>query len=123
MKNKKKVLIIEDEDALAKALKFKLTNAGYDVALAHDGKLGFDMIKEGSFDLILLDLVMPKMDGFEMLQEIKNNNIHANIIVLSNLGQESDIAAVKALGAKKFLIKSDTQLEQILEEIKRLTSS
>lgn len=115
---KKKILIVEDEKSLAHALKFKLESAGYTVDVENDGASGLATIKSKKFDLVLLDLVMPKVNGFGVLEELKKIKNSTPVIVLSNLGQDTDIATAKRLGAKDFLIKSDTQLEGIVDKVR-----
>lgn len=119
-KNAKKILIAEDEKPMSKALEIKLGRAGYDVKAAYNGEEAIEMLKKEKFDLLLLDLIMPKKDGFDVLEEIKSKKIKTAVIVLSNLGQEEDINKAKALGAKDFFIKSDTPIAQILEHIQKI---
>lgn len=113
-----KVLIVEDEKALARALQLKLTAAGFIVAVALDGDEGLAQLAEQKFDVILLDLVMPKRDGFSMLQEMKAKNNKTPVIVSSNLSQQEDIDRAKNLGAVDFYVKSDTSLVEIIEKVK-----
>ena len=68
---KKKILIVEDEKPMARALELKLTRAGYDAASANDGQSGLDYLEKNKVDLILLDLIMPKLDGFAVLERLK----------------------------------------------------
>lgn len=119
-KNAKKILIAEDEKPMSKALEIKLGRAGYDVKAVYNGEEAIEMMKKEKFDLLLLDLIMPKKDGFDVLEEIKSKKIKTAVIVLSNLGQEEDINKAKALGAKDFFIKSDTPIAQILEHIQKI---
>lgn len=119
-KNAKKILIAEDEKPMSKALEIKLGRAGYDVKAVYNGEEAIEILKKEKFDLLLLDLIMPKKDGFDVLAEIKNKKIKTAVIVLSNLGQEEDINKAKALGAKDFFIKSDTPIAQILEHIQKI---
>lgn len=116
-KNGKRILVAEDEKPLSKVMFLKLTSLGYTVSQAFNGEEVLEFIKKESFDLILLDIVMPKLDGFEVLQELKNQNFKTPIIVMSNLSQAEDITKVKALGAVDFLIKSDTPISAIVEKV------
>lgn len=109
-----KILIAEDEEALANALSLKLKSVGYAVDLAVNGIEALDLMEKSSYDLILLDLLMPLKDGFDVLEELKERK-HPPIIILSNLSQEEDIERTKELGAKDFWIKSNFQLAQIVE--------
>lgn len=116
----KKILIIEDEKPLAKVIAHALTHAGFETDIAFDGEAGFKFINGGKYDLILLDLAMPKMNGFIFLEKIKENNIATPIMVLTNLNQDSDIKRTKALGVKDFFVKSDTPMSVIVEKVNKL---
>ena len=86
----KKILIVEDEATLNKALMEFLTGEGFEILSALDGEKGLEMAKKDNPDLILLDLLMPKMDGFAVLKELKERKIVLPVIITSNLGQEED---------------------------------
>lgn len=115
----KKILIVEDEKSLAKVLQIKLTRSGFEVECALNGEEGIKSLEKNKYDLVLLDLVMPKKTGFEVLEEIKDKNIKTNVIVTSNLGQESDIKEAKTLGAVDFLVKSNTPMSEIVKHIEK----
>ena len=115
MKIAKKVLIIEDEKTLSKALELKLSLSGFTVTAAFNGEDGVAILLKESFSLILLDLIMPKMDGFEVLAILKENKIDTPVMVLSNLSQESDMRRTEEFGAKEFFIKSNTPIMAIVE--------
>lgn len=115
----KHILIIEDEKPLAHALELKLTHEGFTVTVAHNGQEGLDLIAKQQFDTILLDLMMPVIDGFQVLEHLKTSTPMPAVFVLSNLSQREDEERVKALGARKFFVKSDTPLAVIVEEIKK----
>ncbi len=100
----KKILIIEDERPMARALELKLTHAGFETTSAPNGEKGIELIGEQTFSLILLDLIMPKMDGFKVLETLKEKKIKTPVMVLTNLSQEDDEKRAKALGAKEFFI-------------------
>lgn len=117
---KKKILIGEDEKPLAKALTYKLKKAGFDVNTVFNGEEVIKYIEKNKTDLIILDLVMPKKDGFSVLTDMKEKNIKIPVIVASNLGQQKDIEEAKALGAVDYIIKSDTQLGEIVNRINKL---
>ena len=114
-----KVLILEDEPALNKVTSNKLRASGYEVLSLTDATDAISFIKKKKPDLILLDLVMPKTDGFTVLKRLKDDPELKDIvvIVLSNLSQDTDVDSVLALGAKEFLIKSDTPLSVVLEMV------
>ena len=116
----KKILIIEDEKTLARALELKLSLAGFAVTTVFNGEDGVALILNESFEAILLDLIMPKMDGFDVLIILKKNNIQTPVMVLSNLSQESDMKRTKELGAKDFFIKSNTPIATIVDRVMKL---
>jgi DNA-binding response OmpR family regulator len=115
----KKVLIVEDERPLSHALELKLGHEGFEVTVASNGRECLDLIGSQHFDVVLLDLIMPEMDGFQVLTELKQQEQMPAVFVLSNLSQKEDADRVLALGAKKFFIKSDTSLTTIVEEVKK----
>lgn len=112
-----KILIAEDERAISKALELKLKNSGYDVTPAYDGAEALDYVLKNTFDLIVLDLMMPKIDGFQVLEELQKNGNKTPIIVASNLSQEDDFDKAKKLGAKDFFVKSNTSLAELVGKI------
>jgi DNA-binding response OmpR family regulator len=116
----KKVLIVEDEKPLAHALELKLQHEGFTVKVASDGQQCLDTLKSEPFDVVLLDLVMPVLDGFQVLEKLKDMPARPAVFVLSNLSQHEDEARVLELGAKKFFIKSDTPLTTIVAEVKNI---
>ena len=116
----KKILIIEDEKPMALALEMKLTHAGFSTKTVFNGSDGVDLLAKETFDLILCDLIMPKMDGFTVLAILKDRKIKTPIIVLTNLSQKTDEKYAKSFGAKEFFIKSNTSLETIVEKVVEL---
>ncbi|OGG22361.1 hypothetical protein A3D03_06720 [Candidatus Gottesmanbacteria bacterium RIFCSPHIGHO2_02_FULL_40_13] len=114
----KRILIAEDEKPMANALSLKLGSAGYEITLVYDGEAAIAVLNESKYDLLILDLVMPKKDGFFVLAELKKLKIAVPIIVSSNLSQEEDIRRAKELGASDYFIKSDTTLAEIVEKVK-----
>jgi DNA-binding response OmpR family regulator len=116
----KKILVAEDEKPMAHALNLKLTHAGFEVTNAYDGLECVSFLEKEKFDLILLDIMMPKMDGFSVLEKIKELGIKTSVIMLSNLSQEDDKKKTKELGAKGFFIKSNTPILEIVEKVKSL---
>ncbi len=107
MSEKKRILIIEDEIEMVKLLRMRLEANGYDVLVAGDGQEGLDMAKREKPDLIILDLMLPKMDGFKVCGLIKSDTkySHVPIIILSARGHESDVATCKELGAEVYITK------------------
>lgn len=115
-----KVLIIEDDKFLSKIYASKLSKEGIEADFALDGEEGLQKMKAAKPKLILLDLIMPKMDGFAVLEEMKKDPALKKIavLVLSNLGQDEDIVRAKKLGAKDFLVKSDSSIQEVVTKIK-----
>jgi DNA-binding response OmpR family regulator len=120
MKAPKKILIIEDEKTLARALELKLTRAGFLVSVVFNGEDGTKLLETETFALILLDLIMPKVDGFAVLRELNEMKDHTPVIVLTNLSQENDMMSAKEFGAKEFFIKSNTPIATIVEQVRKL---
>lgn len=113
----KKVLIAEDEKPIANALFNKLKSEGFDADLVINGQEALNAIKSEKFDLILLDLMMPVMDGFGVLSKMKEEGNTTPVIILSNLGQEVDIEKAKSMGAKDYFVKADTPIKEIVKKI------
>lgn len=113
----KKILIIEDEKPMARALELKLAYAGFETRAVFNGEDGIELLQKETYALVLLDLVMPKMDGFTVLKTLKEKKIKIPVMVLTNLSQEDDEKRAKALGAKKFFVKSDTPIAAIVERV------
>ena len=115
----KKILIIEDERSLGEMYKFKLEKEGYTVFLAPEGKSGIAIAKEKKPDLVLLDVIMPEMDGFEVLRIMRHDpeTKDLRIFVFSNLGQEDEIERGLQEGADKYLIKANLTPGQLLSKI------
>lgn len=120
MADQKHVLIVEDEKPLSHALQLKLEHEGFAVTVASDGQECLSLIEGGKFDIVLLDLIMPVLDGFQVLEELKKKSKMPAVFVLSNLSQHEDEERVLQLGARKFFIKSDTPLTVIVEEVKKV---
>ena len=120
MKTSKKILIIEDEKPLARALELKLSHAGFTSEVVFNGEDGIKLLNKKSFALILLDLIMPKMDGFTLLAMLKVKKIKTPVLVLSNLSQREDEKRAKEFGAKEFFIKSNTPIATIISRVTEL---
>jgi len=118
MAAQRSVLIVEDEKPLANALKLKLQHEGMATTIAVNGEECLKLLDEQAFDVVLLDMMMPVMDGFQVLQEIAKRPTKPVVFVLSNLSVHDDKEKVLSLGAKKYFIKSDTPLSVIVEEVK-----
>jgi len=115
-KRGKKVLVAEDDSFLVKAYETSLSGAGFSVEIAHDGIEAIKSLKKDLPDIVLLDLVMPRMDGFDVLEEMQKKPEWKKIpiVVLSNLGQESDRDRSLKLGAVEYIVKSDFSLQEIV---------
>jgi DNA-binding response OmpR family regulator len=100
-----KVLLVEDDADLVRALKVNLTHEGYEVSWAKDGEEGFNLACRGGHDLVLLDLMLPKMDGFEVLRRLRESGSRVPVICLTARGQESDVVAGLSLGADDYVVK------------------
>src|SRR3989338_5757970 len=120
MTSKKHILIIEDDALIMQAYKIGLEQEDFQVSTAENGHSGLSAILKGNIDLILLDLILPKKDGFEILEALQKNKQtdFPPIIVLSNLGQSSDIERAKKLGASDYLIKANTSMKDVIEKVK-----
>ena len=114
------VLIVEDDQMILDMYCIKLQIEGYDVMTAPNGKVGFEMAKEKNPHLILLDVIMPEMDGFSVLRKLKNEEITQSIpvILLTNLGQDGDVQKGYQLGAVDYLIKANYTPSQVVEKVK-----
>jgi DNA-binding response OmpR family regulator len=123
-KHSKKILVVEDDQLLLDLCCKKLQKEGFDVDIAIDGNTALEKIISNKPDLILLDLVLPGIDGFEILKKVRedsNDKIKKiPIIILSNLGQESDIEKGKKLGATDYFIKASVTTEEIVRKVKDL---
>ncbi len=115
---KSKILIVEDEQPLADLLAAKLEKEDYEVARAYDGLAGYEKIKEWKPDLILLDIVMPKMDGYEVLEKLNEDKIKIPVIIISNSGQPVEIEKTKKLGAVGHLIKTEFNPVDVIKQVK-----
>lgn len=117
-KDKKRILIIEDEKPLAHALELKMQHEGYETVVAPTGEKGLDEASTGKYDLILLDLILPGVDGFTILQQLKDKKAKTVVIVLSNLGQDEDRKRAADFGVKNYLVKSNVPLSDIVKVVK-----
>jgi CheY-like chemotaxis protein len=114
------ILVVEDEKALSHALELKLEHEGFTVTVVSNGQECLDAVSAQQYDVILLDLIMPIMDGFQVLEHLQQLPQMPAVFVLSNLSQREDEGRVLALGARKFFIKSNTPLTTIVDEVKKV---
>lgn len=122
-KNRKKVLIVEDDNDISEMYRIRITASGFEVETAANGEDGIAKMKKFHPDLVLLDIVMPKKDGFDLLEEVREASDKENIkkipiIVLSNLASPIDIMEGKRLGAQDWWIKAFNTPSQISEKVK-----
>lgn len=114
----KKVLIVEDETSMQQVLSSKVKQLGFEVVQAIDGEEAITKFKKSKPDLILLDIVLPKKSGFDVLQELKlKQKVTTPIIILTNLGQENDIKTGKELGAVDYILKANVSLRDLMAKI------
>ena len=120
-KGMEKILLIEDEELIIRLLSKKLAAIGYDVSLAMNGEEGLEKIKQIVPDLILLDIVMPRMGGFEVMAEMKKDENIADIpvIIISNSGQPLELEKAKELGAADWLVKTEFDPKEVAEKIQK----
>ena len=118
----KKILLVEDEESLQKTLAEYLRDEEFEVVGAMDGQIGLELAQKELPDAILLDIILPKMDGFTVLEEIKKSEKTKNIpvILLTNLENMEDIQKAFEKGAVAYLIKADFKLEDVVKKIKEV---
>lgn len=124
-KKDKKILWVEDDRLLGNILSKKFESSGYDLLKATTGPEAFAILEKDIPHLIVLDILLPEMNGFDVLQKIKINESWKNIpiIMLSNLSKQSDIEKAKQLGANRFIVKAAVSLDEIIAEVENLTGS
>lgn len=119
----KKILIVEDDKALFHALNDKLTSEGFEIIQAQNGEEGLVRALSEHPDLILLDIIMPHMDGITMLKKLREDtwgkNVH--VVMLTNINDTNKISQTLELGSFEYLIKSDISLSEIVQKVKNLT--
>ncbi|MFA6096492.1 MAG: response regulator [Candidatus Paceibacterota bacterium] len=121
--NKKiKVLIIEDDSYISDMYKIKLESDNFEVVIAEDGVIGLKQLEKYKPDVILLDVVMPKVDGFSVLKTIKNNSEIKNIpvVMLTNLGQKDNVERGFELGASGYIIKAHFTPSEVVKKVKEI---
>jgi DNA-binding response OmpR family regulator len=120
MADVKKILLTEDDEFLSSLIRNRLEREHFEVKVAKDGDEVLAMLKTYQPDLVLLDIILPKKLGFEVLEEIQANTKlnRAPVMVLSNLGQDSDIQRAKELGAVDYFIKAKVVIDDLIRRIK-----
>jgi DNA-binding response OmpR family regulator len=122
----KKILLVEDDPFLIDIYQKKLNDSGFKVEVAKDGEKALEILKEKNFDLMLLDIVLPKIDGWKILEEIremkkeKKDLEKMKIVIWSNLGEKEDVKKGLSLGATSYLIKANFTPSEVVREIEKL---
>jgi DNA-binding response OmpR family regulator len=114
------ILIVEDEQAISRVLDLKLKQAGIVTTVANTGSKALELVKTQNYDCILLDLILPEVDGFTILEVIKVKNQATKVIVMTNLGQPEDRKRVQDLGALAYYVKSEMSIANLIENIKQI---
>lgn len=117
-----KIVIVEDDPMIAEIYKKKFSESGFEVLMAVSGDEVLNLAKKEKIDIILLDLIMPKMDGFEVTKNLRSGNFDPNIkiIIFSNLNQAEDKEKAMNLGANGFIVKSSYNPSELVAEVQRL---
>lgn len=115
----KLIVIVEDEETILSVMKIRLEHEGFEVKTARDGAEGLRLIKKEHPDLVLLDMLLPSMGGFEIMEALRKENILPKlpIIVISNSGQPVEVERIKRLGVKDYLIKVNFSLQEVVEKV------
>lgn len=115
----KKIIIIEDEELMLDLLQTKLTKEGYEISIARNGEEGLRVMREVKPDLVLLDIVMPKMSGLEVMEEMAKDKEIKDIpvIIISNSGQPVEIDKAQKLGAKDWLVKTEFDPQEVVDKV------
>jgi len=118
----KSILLVEDDPLIVEIYTTKMREAGFQVEAVADGDAAYKTLKEKSFNLVVLDIVLPHVTGFEFLRKIRQDEElkDLEVLILSNLGQKSDVDRAKRLGVSKYLIKANFTPSEVIEKIKKL---
>ncbi len=119
-KDPRRILIVEDELPLARALELKFQHEGFNTHICLDGEEALKEATAKQYDVILLDLMMPRMDGFTFMAEMKHRGVQTPTVILSNLGQSKDKERALSLGAVGYYVKSDTPIMEIIRQVQAL---
>lgn len=114
------VALIEDDQMLSEMYSIKFSKEGFRIVTAMNGADGLALIEKENPQIVLLDIIMPKMDGFQVLKELREKGIKTPVIMLTNLGQEEDIQKGKQLGATDYFVKSNFTPEAIVHKVRHV---
>lgn len=120
-KTNRKILMIEDERIIVELLKRKLEKEGYQVSVGRDGVEGLERMRENKPDLVLLDIIMPRMGGLEVMEKMREEDGLKDIpvVVISNSGQPVELDRAKKLGAKDWLVKTEFDPQEVIRKVKK----
>lgn len=118
----KTILIVEDEKPLAHVLQLKLEHEGFSVVTTANGQEAKDLLSEQKFDLVLTDIIIPGLNGFDLLEFIKEKKMKIPVIVMTNLNQEEDKQKIFELGASDYFVKSNISISDIVTKVKAKAS-
>ncbi len=120
-----KILLVDDDAFLRDMYATKFTQVGDEIATAEDGKVALALLRENSYDVILLDMIMPGMTGLELLEAIKTEKLNptAKYIVLSNQSEPADMAAARSLGAHSYIVKAQLIPSEVVDAVHKVVSS
>lgn len=118
--NKKKILVVEDDLFLIRAYQIKLEKEGFEVWVATEGTTALNYLEKDPPDLVMLDLMLPGISGFDVLERVRQNSKWKDVpvIVLTNLGQEQDKKRVEDLGVKDYIVKANVKITEVIEKVK-----
>jgi DNA-binding response OmpR family regulator len=115
----KKILIVEDDPVLSASLREEFESEGFNVLIASDGAEGLEIVKKEKPDLVLIDILLPKLDGISMAKEINKLRLGTSMIFLSNLSDAEHVSEAIAVGMADYLVKSDWKIADIVSRVKQ----
>lgn len=119
-KKVKKILLVEDEKPISHVLALKLKSSGFEVDAVYNGADALSKLKGGKYDLVLLDLMLPEVDGFGVLEGMKKSKNKTPVIILSNLSQAEDTKRTSAYGVKDYFVKSNISLSEVVKHVNKV---
>lgn len=117
---KNKILFVEDEKDLRETLQEALQNNKFEVQTAGNGEDALELLKNNEYDLILLDIILPRKNGLEVLEEFKRDDKNVPVILLTNLSGPKNVQKALELGARNYLVKSEYRLDEIVDRVKEV---